>query len=239
MNTPQSLAELAKLGKRIEQEGFRFDYFHDSIVLFWQLMLDDTIDFAPENIEFIDPSVFLEELKDRGLRTMERIRFFLPPEAQDVSLLDMLLEYGKKIEPHVASGKVKPLFEFGCYNELRDICYIVNSIKPKGRWLKGMLEAKAASHQMAHRYCHKKRTEKGLQWGFPDTYYENAFAKELEACYARYVFPLKKQDPQKLEKNKEKLNKFLDDVFDPKKHLENIAQTLRYYTKVFAPQTLH
>lgn len=240
MDAKQSLTQLVQLGKYIKQEGFKFDYFRDACVLFWQIMLDDKIEFGPKNIEFIDKNSLLRRIMDRGQMYAERLRSLLPESARMTVSNESIASHDVAVTgAKIAEGKVSPVFEWGLYNKNNDICYIVDNLEQEGRWTKSMRESKIAAHQMAHRYIHKKRVEARVSPAFPPEHIENRFAKRVEACFAKYVFPTAKETHPRVDKDKKDLKRLLADALDIKIAQDYATKLSQYSTRALAPQTLH
>ncbi len=182
--------QLQELGQRIGQEGYSFAAFQESTALYWKLILNDTIRFGPETIEFTEANTLERLISEKWDRELKKLYSLLPLSLTGkYSFEDVEYFYFKSMSGLLEMKALSGARPAGHYNEVTDKCYVLpahQSWEEPSHDLTGVVV-----HEIAHRYLHHKRAalpELADRVYGVDGLTEERFCKQLEASFRSYLF---------------------------------------------------
>ena len=189
MNISDQIKQLEQVGRQIKAEGFTYNPFVEACHLYWNLIIEDAIEFSPEHVKLVDA----EELKRASERQIEgdfeRMYGLLPKTIRKkLTIEEMIAEENSGLAGFMQAFQGQGVM-LGVYNHNDDICYVLEPVPATEIWggHPNAFHAVFAAHELGHRYVRIKRESLGMR-GIGNAFREEKYCGFLEAGFNNYVF---------------------------------------------------
>jgi hypothetical protein len=228
-----SLARMSDIGKRIISVGYNFGDLLDACRLYWELELDDEIDFDEKNIRFAGQDVLLGIASDHLERDCALLYSLLPEEKRRKYTCAQL---AKVIWPATGSASLYedwgPLTIWGVYSYLDDVCYLSEHLSDSRITNVGKESACIAAHELGHRYLDQKMA--GMSPHLVDGEVAERFCLQLEGSFRSYVFApdSRENTVEDVEAGREMILPLLEELLNPAMIEKHTREQVGYFSRL-------
>ena len=189
MTISNYLKELEKLGRQIKAEGFSYNPFVEACQLYWNLIIEDRIEFSPEHVKLVRAEELERASKNQTQNDFERMYQLLSKKIRR----NLTIEEMVAIENGGLNGFLQAFqgqgVMLGVYNHNDDVCYVLKEVPSTEIWggHPNAFHAVFAAHELSHRYVRMKRESLGIR-GIGNSFWEEKYCRFIEAGFNTYVF---------------------------------------------------
>lgn len=167
--------------------GFQYDPFAEACRLYWDLMIQDSIDFSADNIKVVGPEELNLARDEQELLDYLRMYRLLPDKIKkNLALKGMIQAEQRGIAGFLAAFDGQGELT-GVYSHHNDVCYILETVPASWADHSHAFHATVAVHELGHRYVRKKRETLNIN-GIGNAFWEEKYCGFIEAGFHAYVF---------------------------------------------------